>query len=119
MAAAANDTSRPGGFVPAVRVIYRDGAPMVTVGGVLPARGAGRAVADLVGLGDWACMPAKPIVAPHLTVKEAAMLQSLLPRDVPLTRADVTGLGFDLEPEQIEAFQAYYRQYPSYAQILA
>ena len=119
MASVANDAARPGGYVPAVRIVYRDGAPMVTVGGILPARGTAHAVADLVGREDWACMPAKPIVAPHLTGKEASMLQSLLPRDVPLTREDVTGLGFDLEPEQIEAFQAYYRQYPSYAQILA
>lgn len=115
----AAEMARPGGFVPAFRVIYQDGAPMVTVGGVLPAKGAAKIAADVVGSADWSAMPASPIKAPNLTIREAAVLQSLLPRPEPLTRDDIHKLGFDLEEHEIEAFQSYYLHYPSFAQIVA
>lgn len=119
MKSIAADIARPGGFVPAFRVLYRDGAPMVTIGGVLPARGAARGVRDLVNGASWPARPAKPITAPHLTMREAAVLQSLLPCTTKLTRTDIQKLGFDLEDDQIEAFETYYRQYPAFAQIVS
>src|SRR6185312_9628390 len=106
-------------FVPAFRIIYRDSAPMVTVGGILPAKGAARRAAELVANAGWACRPNQPVVAPHLTIREAAALQGLLPCPTALSRDVVQGLGFDLEDEQIAAFQRYYRQYPAFAQIVA
>lgn len=119
MRSVAVEVARPGGFVPAFRAIYRDGAPMVTVGGILPARGAARIAADLVAEPSWPCRPAIPIKVPHLTLREAAVLQAQLPRNDRLTRAAVQALGFDLEDEQIAAFEAYYRQYPAFAQIVS
>ena len=47
------------------------------------------------------------------------MLQSLLPCTTKLTRTDIQKLGFDLEDNQIEAFETYYRQYPAFAQIVS
>lgn len=119
MQSIALDIRRPGGFVPGFRIVYQDSAPMVTVGGVLPTKGASKLVRDLVDAQDWCGRPSKPITAPHLTLKEAAMLQAKLPRKEKLTRAIIQSLGFDLEDQQIEAFQTYYRQYPSFAQILS
>jgi hypothetical protein len=119
MRSAAADMSRPGGFVPAFRVIYKDGAPMVTVGGILPAKGAVRIASDIVNDQTWPCRPTLPINAPHLTIREAVLLQSQLPRTERLTREIVRKLGFDLEDEQIVAFETYYRQYPAFAQIVA
>ena len=119
MKSTANDLARPGGFVPAFRLVYRDSAPMVTVGGILPSKGAAVTAATLVGEPSWKCHPPKPIIAPHLTIREAAVLQSRLPSNTRLTRDDVRALGFDLEDEQLQAFEAYYRQYPSFAQIVA
>ena len=119
MKSIAANLRRPGGFVPAFRAIYKDTAPMVTVGGLMPTRGAARIASTIVSNADWPCRPAKPIVAPHLTIREAALLQSQLPRAKPLSRDLVKSLGFDLEIEQIEAFEEYYRQYPAFAQIIA
>jgi hypothetical protein len=119
MQSVAAEVARPGGFVPAFRVLYRDGAPMVTIGGILPARGAARIAADLVAEPTWPCRPAVPIKAPHLTLREAAVLQSQLPRSGQLTRAAVQALGFDLEEDQLSAFETYYRQYPAFAQIVS
>jgi hypothetical protein len=115
----AGNASRPGGFLPAFRVPYKDGAPMVTIGGILPSRENRAKAEELVARSDWLCMPEKPIIAPHLTMREAAVLQAQLPCDEPLSRDLVRSLGFDLEDHQIETFQTYYRQYPTFAQIMS
>lgn len=119
MTSAAAEMARPGGFVPAFRIIYQDGAPMVTVGGILPAKGAARVAGDTVRRAQWPCQPPAPIKAPLLTMREAAVLQAQLPRDDRLTRTRVQELGFDLEDHELEAFETYYRQYPAFAQIVA
>jgi hypothetical protein len=118
MKSIAADLARPGGFVPAFRIIYKDTSPMVTVGGVLPAKGAAAVASDVVNKVSWPGRPLKPITAPHLTMREAATLQAKLPCPVKLSRAVVQGLGFDLEDEQIEAFETHYREYPAFAQIV-
>ena len=119
MKSVAADQARPGGFVPAFRAIYKDSTPMVTVGGVLPSRGAARIAEDVVTKTGWPCCPGKPIIAPLLTTREATVLQSQLPSANGLSRALVRKLGFDLEDDQIEAFEKYYRHYPAFAQIVA
>ncbi|MGD1063140.1 MAG: O-methyltransferase [Terracidiphilus sp.] len=119
MGSVAAEMSRRGGFVPAFRAIYQDGPPMVTVGGVLPALGNELIAKSTVGADDWPCWPLEPIRAPHLTIREAGALQSQLPCQRKLSRVDVQALGFDLEEQQVEAFQNYYRQYPAFAQIIA
>lgn len=113
------DMARPGGFVPAFRMVYQDGAPMLTVGGILPAKGAARIAGDAISEPLWPCKPHAPIKAPHLTMREAAVLQAQLPREEHLTRPLVQELGFDLEEHELEAFETYYRQYPAFAQIVA
>lgn len=119
MKSVAADLARPGGFIPAFRAIYKDNAPMVTVGGILPARGAAQITNQIVGCASWRCRPTKSIVAPHLTIREAVTLQSQLPCVGGLSRNVIRNLGFDLDDQQIEAFESYYRQYPAFAQIVA
>ena len=91
---------------------------MVTVGGILPSPHLAHQAAQIVNGAAWVCRPTKPIIAPHLTVREATVLQAQLPSAKKLTRDTVRSLGFDLEENQIEAFEKYYRQYPAFAQIL-
>lgn len=114
---AALSVSRPGGFEPAFKIFYRDGASMVTVGGVLPAPGAVPQTKSCLTDKAWGGRPELPITTPLLTLKEAAVLQAQLPRRSPLTRKSVQRLGFDLEEEQIRAFEKFYKYYPSFAQI--
>lgn len=111
--------ARPGGFVPAFRIFYKDTAQMVTVGGILPSPDQERSATEVVRGPGWPCRPGRSIVAPHLTLREAAVLQSLLPRGEKLTRELVNQHGFDLEEDQIDAFETYYRQYPAFVQIVA
>ena len=119
MSSVAADVARPGGFVPAFRLIYKDTSPMVTVGGLLPTRGALSTALEVVRRERRRCCPEKAIVAPHLTMREVAVLQSQLPRAGKLSRAIVQSLGFDLGIDQIEAFEAYYRHYPAFAQVVS
>lgn len=119
MVACAANAGQPAGLVKAFRVLYRDSTPMITVGGVLPARAARPAVeADVAGH-DWPSMPQIPVAAPLLTLREVSALQAELPRSRRLSRASVRRLGFDLEDDQIRAFETYYLYYPTFAQINA
>lgn len=119
MKAAAAAVRRPGGFVPAFRMLYKDGADMVTVGGCLPSSFVlGESAEQLVASSDWKCMPDEQIVSPLLTMREVKALQAQLPRQEALTKEIVRTLGFDLEEEQIRAFERYYKEYPAFAQIV-
>ena len=92
MKSTAVDGGRQGGFVSAFRMAYRDTATMVTVGGVIAPRNAGKVSGVVEGRG-WRCFPREQIVAPHLTIREALTLQSLLPGSERLTRETVRSLG--------------------------
>lgn len=118
MKAVALEARRPGGFVPAFQIVYRDTAPMVTVGGVLPSESNRRPVESSIKAGDWRCRPEAAITAPHLTIREAMALQSRLPDPAGLTRGVVKALGFDLEEEQIRVYERYYLEYPWFAEVV-
>ena len=118
MQSIAEESGRPGGFVPGFRLIYKDTATMLTVGGILPTLSNRPPASAAVSRSDWRGQPEKRIVAPHLTVREALALQAELPRRGGLTRARVQKLGFDLTVAQVAAFDEYYREYPAYAQII-
>ena len=112
-------SARPGGFRPAFRIIYKDDSPMVTVGGIMPSPEKFDDVENAIDEETWKCRPERRIVAPLLTIRETATLQSLLPRVDGLSRNIVRVQGFDLEDGQIESFQRYYREYPTFAQIIS
>ena len=113
----ARAAGRSGGFEPAFQLRYADGAPMVTVGGVLPTKADRKAVEGTVKDASWPCMLDEVIEAPPLTTLEALTLQAHHPRAEPLTRREVQGLGFDLKDEQLRTFARYYRQYPTFARL--
>ena len=118
MESVAANSVRRGGFVSAFRLLYKDSAAMVTVGGFLPSPQTADDALEMVKKSDWNCQPEDVIVAPHLTIREALALQSKLPNRNGLSRESVQSLGFDLEDRQIKAYVKYYREYPTFAQII-
>lgn len=116
LVSAAESCARPGGLVPAFRLPYRDKAAMATVGVVLPSPERRQACLDVVSHPNWMGVADRPIIAPHLTMRELAVLQAQLPA-APMDRAAVRALGFDLGEDQIGIFQRYYKYYPTFAQI--
>jgi len=113
------DAARPGGFVEAFKLPYLDSVAMVTVGGILPARGAAAAARALVADASWKGAVEEVIEAPPMTLREIATLQSELPAVAALTRARIQELGFDLHERQVQSFQRYYKYLPSFAEIIA
>jgi hypothetical protein len=111
------ESGRPGSFIPAINLIYRDTSPMVTVGGVLPAPDREEAVKALVSSPSWPGRIDSMIQTAPLTPKEVLALQSWLPANKPLTRADVSKMGFDLHDDQIQAFVDHYLRYPQFMQV--
>lgn len=112
------DSARPGGFFDAFRISYFDTVGMVTVGGILPAKGSASTIKAIIEAPKWHCKIEEMIRAPHLTLKEAAVLLSEMPSDSRVTRKRIRELGFDLEVSQIRSFQKYYKYLPSYAEIV-
>lgn len=113
------DAARPGGFVEAFRLPYLDSVAMVTVGGILPARGAAAAARALVADARWKGVVEEIIEAPPMTLREIATLQAELPSVAALTRERIQELGFDLHERQVQSFQRYYKYLPSFAEIVA
>ena len=113
------ESARLEGFEPAFRIIYKDAASMVTVGGIMLSPEKSDDAKSVIGMETWKCCPEGRIVAPLLTIRETNTLQSLLPRVDDLSRNIVQNQGFDLQDGQIESFQKYYREYPTFAQIIS
>lgn len=109
---------RPGGYLPAFRLAYKDGTPMVTVGGFLPSPSRESDAAAVLASVEWECRLTQTIDTPLLTPKESLRLQEQLPAaGGVLTRAQVKALGFDLEEAAIEAFQRHYLRFPTFSQL--
>lgn len=115
----AKSCARTGGWVPAFRLPYRDKAAMVTVGGILTSKDTYATCREMVEAPGWNAQSSRMIMAPHLTLRELAVLQAQLPRSEALDRATVQQLGFDLGDDQIKVFERYYKYYPAFAQISA
>mgnify|MGYP000719414858 CR=1 FL=1 len=117
MKSIAASARRPGGFIPCFRVVYKDGADMVTAGGFLPSVQSSPMIREAVQKVSWPACPAIPVKTPPLTIREISVLQAQLPCETKLTRDSIRQLGFDLEDCQIDAYAKFYKYYPMYAQI--
>ena len=111
-------SGRSGGFLPGFSIRYRDGAPMVTVGGVLPDETSMSLAEALMKGSEWPGIVADPIATPPLTSREIMALQAALPADTPLTRDDLQAWGFDLSDEALATFSRHYLRFPSFAQVI-
>jgi len=114
----AQQYARLGSYVPAFRLTYKDGTPMVTVGGFLPSPGNQAEATAATTDATWVGVLDNTINTPPLTPKESLALQEALPvGSSVLTREDVRAMGFDLEDEQVDAFQRHYLRYPRFSQL--
>jgi hypothetical protein len=117
LASQAVDAGRQGGFVPALRLMYVDNAPMVTVAGVLPSPKNDEDVRRIVSDPSWQGRLDDVIAVGPLTSVELHALESMLPSKARPTRVDVQSAGFDLEEEQLQSFVSHYLRYPQFAQM--
>ena len=118
LVSAAIRLGRPGAFHPAIKLMYRDTAPMVTIGGVLPTPEDEGSIRQLLSSPEWSGRSDKLIQAPHLTPKEVLALQAGLPSLQRITRGDVQKMGFDLHEDQLDSFVDHYIRYPQFVQVV-
>ncbi len=113
-------TGRGMTFQPLLNVGYRDGAAMITVGGVF--LGRGRSELDLEEHGPlpfWPPSVTDPfwIRVPNLTMREKAALDQMMPGEGPPSITCVRStLGFELSQEKLSAYHLFYRHYPTFAE---
>ncbi|MCJ2143687.1 O-methyltransferase [Methylobacterium sp. E-066] len=110
---------RPLTFVPCFDVAYRDGTPMLTVGGAIANQVVQQHLATLSQHRTWPGRAPNLIEVPPLSIKEASAMQSLLPLGAAIPRRDIQSLGFDLDDKQIAAFCDHYTRYPSFMQVIS
>lgn len=119
LAAAVASVGRAGGFVPLVKILYRDSSLMCTVGGFLPDVASRTEVDSTTKGGSMPEADVGVLEAPPLTHKEMVAIRSLLPSDRPLDRSVLAVLGFDLSESQLDSFCANYLYYPNFIQTVS
>ena len=99
-------------FHPVVNMRYRDGAPMVTVGGVI--QESPPFPADVLGTRE----EQYNIEVPILTVREKLALDKVLPCSKVLSENDMKKtIGFPLRREEFEAYRKHYHLYPVFHEL--
>ncbi len=102
-------------FIPLFNIQYADGVSMLSIGGVILARGV--EIPSLQSLGishdDWpdynTSSALLAISAPPLTLREKMTLDGLLPRENKLKCSDIP---FTIKDEQLNIYQQFYKYYP-------
>lgn len=111
--------SRPTKYVEMAKFFHRDGAPMVTVGGmVCDAVVAGRAGEKLVRHYGSSSVPFLKFDMKPITLKEKLALDSCLPagdEDEFIERA--TNLGLTLDRATLSKYRECYKSYPVYTEL--
>ena len=84
-------------FVKLFDLVYSDGTPMVTVGGIIAAADDVDKIRQLVQNPGWEGIVPQPIAVPPLTVKEKLALDRMMPSPLPPTDARIDQSGIPVE----------------------
>lgn len=118
-----NESGRREVFVPLFNFFYQDGAPMITVAGMIADQGAVDSLTAHRTLRErceyFTGEEQFGIYVPPLTRKEKAEIDRLLPSEA-LTQEEMKEITkFSLEQEQLDAYRKFYVYYPVFAELHA
>lgn len=119
MDSACTSTGLPLRFAPLFNFQYCDGAPMVTVGGMIADDACVEKLHNLKHMDIQETINGNQqlsINVPNLTPKEKTLIDSLLTRDGQIPSMDQ--IGFELEETALENYCTFYRQYPQFNEIV-
>jgi hypothetical protein len=111
-------------YFPLFNFSYSDGAPMVTVGGVIGTEERFQAIKNIVEQKrfelNYCQEPGQRVIAvPVLTPREKSGLDRLLPIHTSLDQATVhTSLAFTLSSEELDAYSSFYKYYPVFNELV-
>lgn len=114
---AAVESGRAEKFIKLFDIIYTDGTPMVTFGGIMATVADAERISETVKSSQWEGIVAGLINIPPLTIREKAALDQVMPSAVALTPADIDKMGFPLKGEQIASYQKHYIHYPMLGEV--
>lgn len=110
-------SGRPEVFIKLFELVYKDGTPMVTVGGIIAAPDKAEEIRRLVESFDWEGIVPETIAVPPLTVKEKLALDRIMPSKNPPTDAQMDEIGFRLERDQVATYHRHYLHYPMFGEF--
>jgi hypothetical protein len=111
------NSGRTESFIKLFDLVYSDGTPMVTIGGIIAAADKAGEIRKLVDSQGWEGIVPKSIAVPPLTVKEKLALDRMMPSPNPPTDAQMNEIGFQLKREQIDTYHRHYQHYPMFGEI--
>ena len=105
-------------YVPIWSFTYKDGAPMVTVGGIFlkPSSRQSFDALNLFGRFDFLSATGEPlnIALPIITLREKLYLDSLMPAK---TAPPLSSLKIELQQESLDAFMRFYNYIPTFGEL--
>ncbi|OAD18728.1 hypothetical protein THIOM_005667 [Candidatus Thiomargarita nelsonii] len=108
-------------FKPLFNFYYKDGAPMVTVGGMIANQEHLSSLEQCQLFDKFEYLTGEEqysIGVPLLTPKEKLIFDQLLPSDEPPSEDKMKDIGLNLTKEQIAAYHKFYRLYPMFGEFL-
>jgi hypothetical protein len=111
------NSARSETFIKLFDLVYTDGTPMVTVGGILATPEKVEEIRALVASDSWQGIADDTIAVPPLTAREKIALDRMMPTAQAPTVKQVDKLNFSLRAEQIRAYHRYYQYYPVFGEF--
>jgi len=108
-------------FHPFMNFKYSDNAPMITIGGIfLDAQTKEKFLAnEHIQNSNYLNKPLFEINIPHLTQKERAILDSLLPDQAGISEAKFEEIcGFKIAQKSLNGYADFYKLYPVFGEVL-
>jgi len=118
--ASVKSSSRGVEFIPLVFFSYKDGAQMITVGGIFLNEEDKKLLNVDSILSDLFYANGKEeyvIDIPPLTIKEKICLDSLIPDSMLNAEMVLEALNFDMPESHVEAYKLFYSQYPVFGEV--
>jgi len=115
---AAVNSGRPETFIKLFDLLYSDGTPMVTVGGIVASPDKVAGISQLVADNEWEGILPDSISIPPLTTKEKMALDRMMPSPNPPTAAQMNAIGFQLRQDQIDMYHRHYLHYPLFGELI-
>ena len=104
-------------FIKLFDMVYSDGTPMVTVGGVVASADRVDSIRQLIASPSWEGILTETIAIPPLTMREKLALDQMMPSPLPPTDAEMNRIGFHLKREQIDTYHRHYLHYPMFGEV--
>jgi hypothetical protein len=104
-------------FVKMFEIVYVDGLPMITVGGIIAEPDKAQKMSDLAKSPKWEGIPGRTLNVPPITLLEKTLMDQLLPSLPDLDETHLVETGLALSVDHLQTYQRFYRHYPVFGEF--